>query len=181
LDLSCLPAKKHTVKPSASSNLGRVDWSPLPHLQEGFAKRQTAAKLFRGERNNNPGNIRFNKAIDWNGKLKRDLNIEPDFERFATAHYGIRAIARSLETNINGGRNNTINKLIKKWSPPIENDTEAYQKAVSRDVEIGRNKVLQADEKTLTKLTKAIIHHENGRVLYSDAEITAAVKDAMKH
>jgi len=180
VDLSWLPAKNTPSK--------RVDYSPLlPHFYlqkgfaEGFAKRQKAEKLFRGERNNNPGNIRFKEAIDWDGKLKRDLKIEPDFERFVTPHYGIRAIARSLKTNINGGENNTINKFIKKWAPDFENNTEAYQKAVSSSVAIGRDEVLQADEKTLTKLTKAIIHHENGRVLYSDAEITYAVKDAMKH
>lgn len=132
----------------------------------------------RGIRNHNPGNLDFT-AIKWNGKLPRDPKIESRFERFDTPHNGIRAMARNLQTYINGGTN-TTEKIINKWAPSHENNTSAYVKAVAQSVSAGDvNKVLKADHKTLTALTKAIIKHENGQNPYSEAQISAAVADAM--
>jgi hypothetical protein len=56
-----------------------------------------AGALRRGERNNNPGNIDWNAANNWQGQLSLELeHVPPRFARFDCAENGIRALARIL-------------------------------------------------------------------------------------
>ena len=83
-----------------------------------------AARLARGLRNNNPGNIEYKKGNDWKGKLPYDPKIEPRFERFRSMEYGARALLANLRTYFKRG-NNTIEKILNTWAPSSENLTLA--------------------------------------------------------
>lgn len=146
-----------------------------------------ADKQTRGERNNNPGNIDYNKSTQWQGLDNPPLETgvpKPRFARFKAPVWGIRAIARTLITYQDGRRANdgskidSADEIAHRWAPPSENNTSAYGKALA--VALGR----APDDETVDvhrfedafPLVKAIIIHENGRCRYSDAEITEGLR-----
>lgn len=117
------------------------------------------AKLPRGVRSNNPGNIRHGDP--WQGLAKNQP--DKDFATFASAAYGIRALARTLITYQDKHGLRTIRQIIGRWAPPKENDTPAYVRAVA--TQSGRQANAQLDMQTyadLRAVTEAIIRHENG-------------------
>ena len=86
--------------------------------------------LPRGIRNNNPLNIRRSKD-QW--KDLRAQHQDASFCQFETLEYGWRAAFYLLtRTYYHKYRLFTIRKIIGKWAPPGENNTEAYIQNVSR-------------------------------------------------
>lgn len=134
-------------------------------------------KLTRGERNNNPGNIR-KSAIFWRGET---VGSDASFESFASPDEGIRAIAVLMQNYQKKYGLNTVRGLISRYAPPtangkFENDTGAYVNAVSGALGVSPDTPVNlADAGTLLPLVTAIIKHENGRVLYDQALIASAV------
>tara|TARA_R110000796_G_scaffold119757_1_gene233895 strand:- start:260 stop:655 length:396 start_codon:yes stop_codon:yes gene_type:complete len=124
--------------------------------------------MSRGIRNNNPGNIRH--GIDWDG-LDKDQSKDEEFSQFSTPEYGIRAMFKILKTYNDKYNLNTIEGIINRWAPPIENDTEAYIDFVSSKV--GKNSSEVLNEKDYISLVQAIIHMENGDQPYPLLLITA--------
>ena len=124
--------------------------------------------MSRGIRNNNPGNIRH--GIDWDG-LDKDQSKDKEFSQFSTPEYGIRAMFKILKTYNDKYNLNTIEGIINRWAPPIENDTEAYIDFVSSKV--GKNSSEVLNEKDYISLVQAIIHMENGDQPYPLLLITA--------
>ena len=124
--------------------------------------------MSRGIRNNNPGNIRH--GIDWDG-LDEDQAKDEEFAQFSTPEYGIRAMFKILKTYDNKYNLNTIEGIINRWAPPIENDTESYIDFVSSKVGKDRSEVLDQEDYIL--LVEAIIHMENGEQPYPLVLITA--------
>ena len=85
--------------------------------------------LPRGIRNNNPLNIRRSKD-QWKGLA--DAQTDRAFRQFKSLEYGWRAAFYLLtRTYYHKYRLFTIRKIIKRWAPSNENDTEAYIKKVS--------------------------------------------------
>lgn len=138
-------------------------------------------KPTRGERNNNPGNIERapKKPIPWRG-MSPDQSGDARFVVFITPYDGIRALARNA---LNAQRRHgcqTIREIISRWAPANENDLAAYIADVCKKVVHGPDDpILLGVSTTLEKLVRAIIHHENGRVIYDDETIDAAVKAAL--
>ena len=99
--------------------------------------------MSRGIRNNNPGNIRH--GIDWDG-LDEDQSKDEEFSQFSTPEYGIRAMFKILKTYDNKYNLNTIEGIINRWAPPIENDTESYIDFVSSKVGKDRSEVLDQED-----------------------------------
>ena len=124
--------------------------------------------MSRGIRNNNPGNI--SHGIDWDG-LDEDQSKDEEFSQFSTPEYGIRAMFKILKTYDNKYNLNTIEGIINRWAPPIENDTESYIDFVSSKVGKDRSEVLDQEDYIL--LVEAIIHMENGEQPYPLVLITA--------
>ena len=86
--------------------------------------------LPRGIRNNNPLNIRRGKD-QWKGL--RAQQQDAAFCQFETLEYGWRAAFHLLtRTYYHKYHLYTIRKIIGKWAPPGENQTEAYIRNVSR-------------------------------------------------
>lgn len=127
----------------------------------------------RGIRNHNPGNIR-RSSDPWQGLAERQGDVE--FFTFKSPIYGIRALARTLITYQDKHGLRTIHQIIGRWAPPVENNTNAYVRAVAEATDLDADQMLDLhDFDYLFPLTKAIIKHENGQQPYSDVEITKAL------
>ena len=119
----------------------------------------------RGLRNNNPLNIRHN-AEHFQGEIK---GRDKSFKTFSSLPFGYRAGIVILGTYLSRGLN-TIEKIITKWAPPAENDTESYISNVERWSGIPRNKQLTAiDGSDYILIVAAMSFVENGQ----NADISA--------
>ena len=133
-------------------------------------------KPTRGERNFNPGNIRRTSA-PWKGKV---IGLDNEFETFDCAENGIRALGKILLTYQRKYGLYTVGQIISRWAPPAENDTISYVHAVAREMGVEHDARLDPESnETLQRLVRAIIHHENGRVIYVDAQIIEGVERAL--
>jgi hypothetical protein len=113
----------------------------------------------RGLRNNNPLNIRHNADV-FRGETKGN---DKSFKTFSTMPYGYRAGFVTLATYLSRGCN-TIEKIISRWAPPIENDTEKYIVNVEKWSGVPRGKELTAaDGADYILIVAAMSFMENGK------------------
>lgn len=138
----------------------------------------------RGIRNNNPGNIDYNERNPWQG-LDKQKPSDGRFCRFMGPEWGIRAIARVIRNyakrdgapGVGGNGIDTVQEIIHRWAPPVENNTGAYVSQVAKVVGVSPTEPLNLDDDLImAKLVTAIIWHENGVQPYSAALILAGVK-----
>ncbi|AAZ73000.1 internal virion protein with endolysin domain [Escherichia phage K1F] len=111
----------------------------------------------RGIRNNNPGNIRVSKD-QWEGMTGDD----GAFVTFDSPESGVRALGKNL---LSYGRQgyDSIEKIINRWAPPNENDTQAYIDSVVAATGIPATQSLDlSNPDTLSALAQAISFHETG-------------------
>lgn len=112
----------------------------------------------RGYRNNNPLNIRHNADV-FQGETK---GADKSFKTFVSMPYGYRAAFVTLATYLSRGWN-TIEKIISRWAPPNENDTQAYIVNVEKWSGVPRNKILTAaDGADYILIVAAMSFVENG-------------------
>jgi hypothetical protein len=126
----------------------------------------------RGERNNNPGNIRKSAAA-WLGKIP---GSDSAFETFSSPEYGIRAMKITLRNyqTMHGLR--TVKEIISRWAPSTENNTAAYVRNVAAAMGVTPTQQINLnDQGTMAALVSAIIAHENGRNVYSLAQIAGGL------
>ena len=119
-----------------------------PGTQTGF--------LPRGIRNNNPGNIKFNSANNWLGKLTGSEKKDPTFEEFNQMKYGIRAALKLLNNYFYDKNKRTITDIIKTWS----SGKDSYINFVSNRTGIPKNEYLMNND--LIAIAEAIFYYENG-------------------
>lgn len=119
----------------------------------------------RGIRNNNPGNIRAG-TYKFSGQVGMD---EKGFRIFKTPKDGINALESLLKRYQDQGIN-TTRKIINKYAPSIENDTQSYAEFVATSLEVHEDQELDLNKDThlLIGLCKAIIKMENGIQPYPD-------------
>jgi len=136
----------------------------------------------RGVRNNNPGNIDYNKANAWQGQLGLELNVpKPRFARFDEPENGIRALAKLLLTYQNKHKLKTVRQIIDRWAPPVENDTGAYANQVAKFLGVGPDEQVDINKRsTLTMMVVAIIKHENAGYAYPAGVVLEGVERALK-
>ena len=128
----------------------------------------------RGIRNNNPGNVEYT-GVQWQG-----LDNPPSdgrFMRFTSPEYGIRAIARVLDTYANTHGINTVAGIIQRWAPSHENPTNAYARYVAEALNVAPEQPLDIMANR-PGLVAAIIEFENGQQPYSWATINKGVSMA---
>lgn len=130
----------------------------------GKTKDWTGRTLTRGERNNNCGNIKYSKTRNWKGRVTE--RTDTVFEQFIQFRYGTAAMIILLTEYINSGL--TLRKIIYKYAPPSENDSNGYLNTVSSKSEIGLDTKLSPDKKTLQGLVLAMTFVENGRSISTD-------------
>lgn len=126
----------------------------------------------RGIRNNNPGNIDRKAANKWQGRMPAEKmtdaqRAEKRFEVFAAPAWGIRAMAVLLINYFDRHGCDTVEKIINRWAPPVENDTGAYVRAVASAVGVAPTaRISLHDYARLRPLVVAIIAHENAGYAY---------------
>jgi hypothetical protein len=134
----------------------------------------------RGERNNNPGNIERSAANKWQGRLSdADYRNTTEFrqnggrfEVFSSGVWGIRALAVLLIAYQDRHGLRTTRGIVTRWAPGHENDTGAYVDHVAKLTGFMKDAMLDLHSYAhLAPLVKAIITHENGRCVYSQAQI----------
>lgn len=127
----------------------------------------------RGIRNNNPLNIEKNPKNKWQGL--RVEQTDPRFCQFKTVAFGFRAPAIVLIKYYDSGLD-TIDKIVDRWAPDFENDTEAYKNSLSKRTGFRRNQPLNLhDYADIMPLIKAMCFHENGSFPYSQADLDAGL------
>lgn len=80
----------------------------------------------RGYRNNNPLNLRHSPDT-FKGEIP---STDKNFEQYQSIEYGYRAAFITLHTYLIKYGCNTIKKIITRFAPPNENNTQAYIAAV---------------------------------------------------
>ena len=132
----------------------------------------------RGERNRNPGNLRYVPSIEWLGAADPPHD-EGGYCRFISAGMGIRALCKDLLSKWNRGLT-TVNRIIDIYAPPNENNTQAYKADVCARLAVGSDdEVDLTNNANLAAFARAIIWHENGRVLYDANTIAQAASMAL--
>ena len=115
--------------------------------------------MTRGYRNNNPGNIRKTSSV-WIGQVLP--GDDQDFCTFSSIAYGYRAMFVLLQNYIDKGFD-TVEKIINRWAPSSENNSQAYILHVVQLSGIPAGQVIAySDGETIKKLVAAISYHENG-------------------
>lgn len=137
----------------------------------------------RGIRNHNPGNIRHSND-KWQGLATEQP--DKDFATFKDPTWGIRALAVLLINYQDKHKIRTIAGIIKRWAPPVENDTQSYIDAVCESSGFTQTEKLDMHNYDhLRPILEAIIRHENGRgpklnenTWYDDATINTGLQRA---
>lgn len=106
----------------------------------------------RGIRNNNPLNIRIGNK--WKG-LKTP-NTDGAFDQFLSVQWGYRAAFIILRNYIRKHKCDTVAKIINRFAPSNENNTEAYIKHVCRITGFERDTKLFPTYYDLSKLVYAM-------------------------
>lgn len=136
----------------------------------------------RGFLNNNPGNMDRSEP-PWQGeirdpadprltKFQREELTQRRFCVFVSPQLGIRAMARNLFAYTDRLGLCEIEDLIKRWAPPVENDTAAYIEAVAKRLGVRHDACVNLrDWKVLHVIVDAIIRHECGGMPYTGSEL----------
>ncbi|PXV60133.1 hypothetical protein CLV62_13153 [Dysgonomonas alginatilytica] len=115
--------------------------------------------MSRGLRNCNPGNIRIN-----GDKFQGEIIPSKDksFKQFTSMAYGYRAMFAVLDTYRKKGLN-TIEKVIRSWAPPSENNTQNYIDSVVKWSGVSKDSILtEHSGANYIKIVAAMSRMENG-------------------
>lgn len=123
-------------------------------------------KQTRGERNCNPLNIK-KTSIKWHGKIEGN---DPIFETFKDCYSGYRAALICLYKHYRTG-SNTVNLLINKWAPSVENDTVKYVNYVSLFMDFSPNQSFPWSFSNVYFLLHYMCVFENGKIIDREALI----------
>jgi len=136
-----------------------------------FGTSEFLANENRGTRNNNPGNINYSSSNQWKGRLTEDIalsipNFKKDdrFEMFISPEFGVAAMLELLKRYIANGTN-TVQKIISKYAPANENNTQKYINDVCNELKINANQTISFEKNTMFALAKAIIKFETSKIL----------------
>lgn len=114
----------------------------------------------RGLRNYNPGNIRIS-TVKYRGEVVPSKDRA--FKQFSTMAYGYRAMFVILRTYYQKYHLTTIRKMIHRWAPPSENDTQNYVDHVARWSGIPADTTLEiSSREMMCAVVAAMSRMENG-------------------
>lgn len=138
----------------------------------GVIKNYNPNGISRGDRNNNPLNLRYNKSINWDGQIGTD----GAFAVFSSRTYGYRAAIKNLISYIKNG-NNTIKKIITRWAPPSDgNNTTGYIENVANRSAINADlQIAITDKEKIFKIVREMAKIES-LLTPADAELEQAWK-----
>ena len=117
--------------------------------------------MTRGLRNCNPLNIKRVAGTKWKGQSC--FQGDKVFVQFSTMEWGLRAAFCILRTYARKHKANCIRDIIRRWSPPSENNTERYIKNVC--LWTGFGGLQRLTEKDWPRLVQAMARQECGAIL----------------
>ena len=130
--------------------------------------------LPRSVRNNNPGNLIYVPTIKWLGQTGPE-DGQGRFAKFATPQHGWRACAKQIMTYKERYGLNTIRKIIDRWAPPNENNTEMYIRRVATALNVSPDETISVqDFATMKELVQAIADVESGGYKWDEKAGTRA-------
>lgn len=135
--------------------------------------------MTRGQRNNNPANIR-NSSSKWKGMT--EVQTDKEFVTFIDMWWGIRALLVILRTYYFKYKLVTCSQVISRFAPPNENNTLTYIKFAQEQVFYDGN-VNQANEwrtpidpsENTRRLARAICWIES-KVIVDEEDIDLALE-----
>ena len=123
-------------------------------------------RIPRGIRNNNPLNIRVGN--NWKGEVSHPT--DHTFEQFTEMKWGCRAAFVILKNYILRHKLNTIVKIVNRWAPSNENNTQAYIASVVKYSLIKANEPIRFDNKCqMVNLFRGMCIVENGKEVSIEA------------
>lgn len=163
----------NAAAPAATDKMPGEDDGPEAIYPVDGPASQYAQSLKRGERNNNPGNLNY--AGQAGAMLERSGGR---FAKFQSAYDGLRAMARQLMLYAKRGIN-SVEGIISTWAPSSENNTGTYVNSISSRLGVDPKAALNLQNpQVLSQLMNGIIHHENGRNIYSSELVSRAASGA---
>lgn len=169
-------AQKRLQNPSnySSGGGGLLDFFKLAKPgSESPGQSPSQPGLSRAQRNNNPGNLEFRGQ---NGAVPEDGSGR--FAKFGSAAEGVSALVKQLQRY--GARGlDSLDKIIAKYAPPGENDTQAYIDVLSKKLGVAPSEKLDlTNPDTLKTLVKGISKHEAGVDFLSNKDVMTGINMA---
>lgn len=116
--------------------------------------------LPRGIRNHNPGNL-VRGDTRWQGL--RENQTDPKFFQFSGPIWGLRALMKVLLTYQRRHDLQTIEEMIRRFAPPVENPSRHYSRYVADRLGMAPQDAVNTDDPDiLVTLARAIVSFENG-------------------
>lgn len=131
----------------------------------------------RGERNNNPTNLRWFHT-PWIGLANPPVD-DGGYCVFLAPDKGLRAGALNLYNQQRLHDLRSIADIIPRFAPAADHNlVPAYIAAVAKYMAVSPTKILDlSNAGTLRDLLIAIIIHENGRCIYTPQQVSDAVSE----
>lgn len=165
---------RSTIKGWSEKLLGIFGLKPKNGAQSTASTPPAGTGTTRAERNNNPGNLNY--AGQTGAVLEDGSNAR--FAKFGSTAEGVSALAKQLQRYGDRGLD-TISKIINKYAPSSENNTQAYIDALSKRLGVSGDQRLDlSDSTTLTGLIKGIARHEAGSDYLSDSDVMTGLSMA---
>ncbi len=114
-----------------------------------------------GISNRNPLNIRYVATNKWKG-LHPTQPAYKGFCRFLAFDYGYRAAVLLVKSYIRRHGCNTPSKIIHRWAPPIENQTDLYVASVCGRSGLRPDEVISTEGMQIPRLVAAMAKQETG-------------------
>lgn len=109
---------------------------------------------------NNPSNIRYNRLNKWKGLL----GVDNGFCTFESLDYGLRALVVLLRGYIKRGFD-TPEKIISRFAPSSENDTDIYLRFVCQFLHIESDTKIKYNSNLFYFLCVAICKFETNTII----------------
>lgn len=126
----------------------------------------------RGIRNNNPGNIELG-SDRWQGLS--ESQTDGRFAQFDAPEYGIRAMAKVLNSYQSKHGLNTPRQMINRWAPSSENDVGSYAASVAKNSGLDPDRPIDLSRDGAV-LIEAMIQHENGQQPFSREQVLKGIE-----
>lgn len=126
-------------------------------------------------RNNNPLNIE--RGADWDGLAVIPQDIR--FATFSSPEFGFRAGYVTLIQYLKRG-DNTIEKIINKWAPDHENDSNGYAAFVANKMGVDVDFEVTPDDLTVLMFFMAQMEGANGKHEYELATVVRGAELAQE-
>jgi hypothetical protein len=143
-----------------------------------------AAAFTAGMNNNNPGNIKYDPSIPWQGQVGPSTNKDQGDPQvvFNSQAAGMRAMARNIATKYNNGAT-TIQQLIAGaggWTPGYQPGADGVAAAAGLPV---NQPINMNDPSVLAQVMRGIVTQEHGSAsnFYTDQMITDGISAATGH